>query len=574
MTYAEILNANAILQKQFEPSSKYSISVLSNVIVAQQKEILEFYLRKEGINAFVELGDYDNILQESVNIQADAVMIFWEASNIIEGFSYKVEILSEETLKEILQKIKSEILMVFKNISSIPLVICNSFSSLPFSDGNLHVTQFDKICRELNAFLEINAPSNVIIADINKVYVQVSLGRCIDWRYWYSSKAPYTVEFFKAYAELVKPAYMSIRGKAKKALFLDCDNTLWKGVIGEDGMEGITLSSHMKGGAVFEEIQSRIVSLAKRGVIIGLATKNNLQDVEEVLISHPDMILRNENITLKKINWEEKPANIRLMVKELNIGMDSCVFLDDSDFEVGFMKEQLPEIETFQVPGKSHQYPCLLRAIEKLFFTINVSPEDLARTEMYKSEQKRTVEKSTFASVEDYLESLDLCMTMYVDSENLISRLAQMSQKTNQFNLTTKRYTDSEIQRFIKLENFKVIAFALKDKFGDSGITGMCILELRDNRVIVDSLLMSCRVLGRNVEKAFVDQIIEIGKKLKLTFIESSYYKTLKNSQVADFYEKMSFQKTMEDDKHSEYELRIDNYIPNDINYIKIEYGK
>jgi FkbH-like protein len=574
MTYADILQNNSLLENKLKNLETYTVSILSNVIVAQEKEILEFQLRSMDINAVAEIGDYDNILQNSLTVKSDAVLIFWEAANIVEGFSYKAGILSDDGLQQVLEKVKSEIEMVFKNLSSVPLVIINSFSSLPFTYGNFRVNQFEKICKELNLYIEKNAPSNVLIADINKIYSRVSIEKSIDWRYWYSSKAPYTVEFFKAYSELIKPLFLSINGKAKKALLVDCDNTLWKGVIGEDGIEGIVLSSNVKGGAVFEEIQSRIVALANEGVIIGLVSKNNPADVEEVLVSHPDMVLRNLYIISKKINWQEKPKNVRELVNELNIGMESCVFLDDSDFETGYMKEQLPEISVFLVPHKIYNYPSLLRELEQLFFTLNISKEDKIRTEMYKNEQKRNEDKSTFTSVEDYLVSLNLIMTLFVDDENLVQRLAQMTQKTNQFNLTTKRYSESEILHFINSKNHTVIAFGLKDKFGDTGITGMCILEYENDAATIDSLLMSCRVLGRNVEIVFMDQIISIVKKRNAVLIKSAYYQTLKNAQVADFYQKMGFLINVKSEKLTEYDLYINNYSPSNINYIKIEYGK
>ena len=574
MTYTEILRENSVLKSQLSHVKKYSISILSNVIVAQQKEILEHTLRKNEINAAVDLGNYDNILQDSADIHSDAILVFWEAANLIEGLAYKAENFSEAQIQDILKKVKSELVSVFNNLGSASLVIINTFSSLPFTTGNLRVGAFERICKELNLFVESKAPSNFILADLDKLYARISLEKSIDWRYWYSSKALYTVDFFREYAEFVKPAFLSIMGKAKKALFLDCDNTLWKGVIGEDGMNGVILSSNVRGGSVYEEVQSRILSLAKKGIILGLATKNNSNDVEEIFVSHPEMILRNEHIAIKAINWEEKPDNVRKMVKDLNIGSDSCVFLDDSDFEVGYMKEQIPEVSVFQVPSKGYNYPGLFCEIERLFFATNISDEDKSRIEMYQIERKRMDEKSAFESVDEYLLSLDLGMTIYVDHDDLISRLAQMTQKTNQFNLTTKRYTDLDLRRFNDSPDFTVIAFGLKDKFGDSGITGLCILEFKNNLALIDSLLMSCRVLGRNAEKVFMDQVIKVIKDRGVNEVQADYFKTPKNVQVADFYSRMGFKTKSQEDLHSKYQLRSAEYNQNNINYIKIVYEK
>ncbi|MBL0882132.1 MAG: HAD-IIIC family phosphatase [Chitinophagaceae bacterium] len=576
MTYAEILSNNQLLKDQLIGTEKYPIIVLSNIIVSQQKEILEHSLRKHKINAEVSFGDYDNIVQDSTYLLTgqQAVIIFWEAANFIEGFSYKASIMSEEQIIEVQKKIQSEILAVFNQLKNVPVVLFNTFSALPFSSESLQKNKLEIICDELNYFIETNAPTNVISVNIDKLYSRVSLSNAIDWRYWYSSKSLYTIDFFKEYTEFVLPVFLSLAGKSKKALFVDCDNTLWKGIIGEDGMGGILMSSSVKGGAVFEEIQANIVELARKGVIVGLASKNNAEDVDEVINNHPDILLKNENIVIKAVNWLDKPDNIRWMVKELNIGTDSCVFLDDSDFEVGYVKENVPELSVYQVPQKTYLYPSLVRNIKSLFYNWSVSAEDAKRVEMYKAEKQRTIEQSTFISIDEYLDSLELKLILYNNDATYISRLAQMTQKTNQFNLTTKRYTETEINKHMQ-NGDSVIAFELKDKFGDYGITGMCIITYAGNEAVIDTFLMSCRVIGRNVEKAFFDEIIKlINKKGNITFLRANYLRTMKNEQVSQFYDKLGLSLDKTTPSGNSYYLIPQEYLFNNIKYIQIEYGK
>jgi len=576
MTFAEILSNNRLLKEHLKESKEYSIVVLSNIITSQQKEILEYTLRQGKINAEVSFGDYDNIVQDTTHLTKDcnAAVIFWEAANLIEGFSYKASIMSEDQVNDVIKKTKSEILSVLNNLRTVPLVLFNTFSSLPFSSTSIQTGRFELLCAELNQFIEANAPSNIIIVNIDKLYLRISLSKAIDWRYWYSSKSLYTIDFFKEYAEFVSPVFLSIVGRCKKAIFLDCDNTIWKGIIGEDGMDGIIMSSNEKGGSAFEEIQSMIVEMARKGIIVGLVSKNNPEDVDEVLARHPDIVLKDEHIVIKSINWHEKPDNIRSMVKELNIGMDSCVFIDDSDFEVGYVKEKIPELSVFQVPKQTYQYPALLRNIRALFYNPKPSAEDNKRVEMYKAEQQRSYEQSTFVSIDEYLYSLDLKLIIYNNNEAIVSRLAQMTQKTNQFNLTTKRYTETEINEFIQ-KGGSVIAFELKDKFGNYGITGMAIIIYAGNESLVDTFLMSCRVLGRNVEKAFFDEVIKIIiNKGNITRLRANYIPTLKNEQVHNFYEKLGFLVDVTGSTGTTYHVIPQEYKFNDTKYITVEDGK
>ena len=454
------------------------------------------------------------------------------------------------------------------------MVIFNSFSSAPFTNENLEPNSFERVCSDLNSFITQNAPVNTIVADVNKIYNKLGIEKSVDFRYWYSSKSLYSIEFFKAYANFVKPSFLAITGKTKKALFLDCDNTLWKGIIGEDGLMGINLSSGNKIGTIYEEVQSLIASLAEKGTIIGLVSKNNPEDVDEVFLSHSDMVLKNEHIAIKRVNWDDKPGNVSAMAKQLNIGLDSCVFIDDSDFETDYMKEQNPEVSVFKVPSKIYQYPDLIRKTNSLFFTISKTKEDLDRTNMYKSEQIRNEEKAAFDSVEDYLTSLELMMTLYTDDVNLAPRIAQMTQKTNQFNLVTKRYAESEIREFIKSDKYMVSAFGLRDKFGDAGITGLCIVEFDNEKANIDTFLMSCRVLGRSVEKAFINEIIKACKEKNIEEVTASYVKTQKNTQVSDFYQKSAFTAAMQNESRTDYILNVKEYVLDKINYIKTIHGK
>ena len=576
MKYSEILKSNKELGDNLK-SNSYSMYIISNIIVHQIKEILEYLLRVESINANVELGDYDNIVQDSIKYkESNAIIIFWDLCNIIDGFHYKIELLNNDQLDEILEKTKSEINIVLNNLEKTSLILINKFTSLPFSHANIRKTRLHEFAVQLNCYLEEKIPANVRLVDLEKIIASVGVSRSLDLRYYYSSKALYTVDFFKAYAEFVKPFIISANGRAKKALIFDCDNTLWKGILGEDGFDNIEMSLWTKDGFVFAEIQAMALALNKQGILIGLCSKNNPKDVDKVIKSHPDMQLRNDHITINKSNWSDKVTNLKEIAEELNIGLDSLVFVDDSPFEVNMVRAQLPETTVLQVPEKLYEYPKMLSGNLGLFYNLSITLEDKKKVEMYKQQVNRETVKKGFSGIKDYLASLELKMTIYQNDKSIIARMSQMSQKTNQFNLTTKRYTESDMNNYIDDDNSDVYAFSVADKFGDNGVTGLCIItsDRNSKTAEIDSFLMSCRIIGRNVEYAFLDYVIEKITAKKITDLKAKYIKTRKNEQVKEFFDRCSFGLIDENDLIRNYTLTMNTYVPKQLDYIEVIDGR
>lgn len=562
MKYSEIIKENKKLEQN--EKQKYQIAVLSNIMVHQSKEICEYSLRRNSVNAEVVLGDYDNIVQDSLKYQnVNAVLIFWELWNLIDGLQYKIELLSDDEFGAIINKTKREIDMVLNNLSHVSLVVINRFSSLVFNYFGLSQNRTDILVDELNQYLDTK--KNIRLIDTDKVIASVSIEKSVDLRYYYSSKTLYSIEFYKKYFDYIKPMFLLANGKIKKALIFDCDNTLWKGILGEDGFDKIK---------IYKEVQYLALRLSKRGVILGICSKNNSQDVDEVLEKHPDMILRDENIVIKKVNWEDKVTNLKAIAKELNIGLDSLVFVDDSSFEVNLIRKELPMIEIFQVPSKEYEYAMMMREIANLFYNPKETKEDLEKVKMYKAQVARTEAEQSISNIEDYLKSLELCITIYVDDENEIARISQMTQKTNQFNLTTKRYAETDIENFIKDENKMVLAIGVSDKFGDNGIVGLAILQYQNELAFIDTLLMSCRVLGRNIEYKFMDIIIERLKQKGVAKINANYLKTLKNEQVADLCDRCGFEIVEKNAEETRYNMLVKEYKNKNLDYIGVKNGK
>lgn len=568
LKYYEILSRKKELRKSIN-SPALRFKVIGNIITNQLSDIAEYYLLSKGVNIVFEAGNFDNIVQDILSVDDDTtgVILFWEAGNIVNQLHSKISNFSDNEYYQIVNKVKSEIDLVVEKLAKIPVVIFNKFSATLFNVNFLKKNKLDLLCDELNNYIEEKLPQTVFIADIDKIISQISVEKAFNSRDYISSRVLYTVDFFKAYTKFISPVILSAVGKTKKALIFDCDNTLWKGVLGEDGFEGIKMSENDKVGKPYAEVQNMALELSKNGVIIGLCSKNNPEDVENVLENHQDMILKNENITIKKVNWTNKAQNLKEIATDLNIGVDSLVFVDDSDFEINLIKEQIPEVTTIQVPRKIHLYPDEIKKAYSFFFKNIITEEDLNKTKMYADQVKRKDAENNSADFEDYLRSLEMKLTIFVNDKSKVARMAQMTQKTNQFNLTTKRYTEAQILNFTESPEYDVFALNVADKFGDNGITGLAIVKKSDKYAEIDTFLMSCRIIGRNIEYKFIDLIIN---KLQQEKIIARYIETKKNAQTKVFYENAGFVRIQNSKSNIEFELHKNNRKQHNFEYIQI----
>jgi FkbH-like protein len=321
-------------------------------------------------------------------------------------------------------------------------------------------------------------------------------------------------------------------------------------------------------------VQQIAVYLSKRGVIVGICSKNNEKDVLDVFKNHKDMVLKEAHIVIKKINWEDKASNLIAIGNELNIGLNSLVFVDDSNFEINLIKENVPEIHTIQVPANIAEYPELILKNVFTYFNLRLNSDDAKKTEIYKQQFIREKSKETFSSIDDYLASLEIEITVLKNDLSQVPRIAQLTQKTNQFNLTTYRYTERQIQQFMEEENYDVYSMFVKDKFGHNGLTGVCITRQDQNNLsnrIIHSLLMSCRIIGRNIEFVYVSHIISDLICRGYQTVSAEFIPTSKNGQVENFYEAIGFTLIDNNQESRQYSLNMANFTPSKVDYIKIK---
>lgn len=360
-------------------------------------------------------------------------------------------------------------------------------------------------------------------------------------------------------ASRVMDIVCAVKGQFKKCLILDLDNTVWGGVIGDDGLEGIQLGHGLGIGKMFTEFQMWVKKLKQRGIIICVASKNNEETAKEPFEKHPDMVLKLDDIAVFQANWETKVDNIRTIQSILNIGFDSMVFLDDNPFERNMVCENIPGITVPELPEYPEDYLEYLYSLN-LFETASYSNLDKDRTKQYQVEAQRVSLSKTFTNEADFLESLNMVSVVNNFTKFNIPRVAQLSQRSNQFNLRTVRYTDADIETLAKDPNVIDLSFTLEDKFGDNGLIAVVIMKPLDRETLfVDTWFMSCRVLKRGMENFTLNTMVEKAKAAGYKKIIGEYLPTPKNKMVENHYIGLGFSK-IDGAETSQFELNLDEY--------------
>ena len=333
-------------------------------------------------------------------------------------------------------------------------------------------------------------------------------------------------------------------GKSKKCIVLDLDNTLWGGVVGEDGLDGIKLGSTPPGNA-FVEFQKRLLALHQRGIILAINSKNNFDDAMHVIKNHPSMILREDHFASIKINWIDKVSNLKEIATELNIGLDSMVFFDDDPINREFVKMNIPQVHTVDIDDDPAMYAQILMQLNE-FDLLQITEDDSKRGSMYLEEKNRkNLMEST--TLDDFLKQLEIKTKIKKVDQFSLPRISQLSLKTNQFNLTTKRYQEEDILKFSQDEKILVYGAEVKDKFGDNGITGVYIIKKHNNEEwFIDTFLLSCRVIGRRIEDALMANILKQAKQEGVKRVKAQFIPTQKNHPASNFLPSYGF--TLEGD--------------------------
>jgi FkbH-like protein len=573
--FTDILKDNKLSLAKYKDAKVYKVKVLTNITCNQLAETLKYNLYEAGICCSVDFGDYDNIIQDSATCEGyDLVIIHYDLITVLDKKSKFIEDFSDVEMKSFCELINNDIDFILANLKSISLVLFNSFNNNAIYCNSLISSRISNLVSNLNAHLAAINNSNMHVVNTSEIINNVGLNSAIDLKLFTLSKTLYTFKFWMEYSNAIRPIICKVNGKLKKAVIFDCDNTLWKGILGEDGEDGIDMSISSKIGFYYNKIQQIAVWLSHQGVIVGLCSKNNPDDVKHAIDNHKDMYLHYEDIAISKVNWQDKASNLKAIAKELNIGIDSIIFVDDSPFEINLIREQVPDVLTFQVPSNIIEYPSQFIRLINRWFYLDGNKADAAKTLQYKQQTQREEAKAGFSSMESYLKSLQLNITIDKNDFGSIARIAQLTQKTNQFNVTTRRYTEQQIKEFFEDPSYSVLSVSVTDKFGDSGLTGVVILAEKEGRAVIDSFIMSCRIMGRNIEKAIMNYIIDFLSMRGVNELIAEYIPTKKNLPVATLFDDVGFNVYTAENGNKKYILKLREYKVQDVGYIKTNYNE
>ncbi len=554
--------------KQAPDGPAVRIAVLGDTATQLLVTALKGTAFSRGINADIYEAGYDQVFFEIINegsglyrFLPDHTIIYMSSEKLYDEYCNTP--LSERS--GFAEKTMSGIASQWDKINSVIQTKIMQFNFAENNDmifgslGSKTEESYIYQLRKLNYLLMEKASKvrNAYIVDLSGIQNLRGRENLLSEKFYYSARLAINVESLPYIASQIIDAVSAFSGRFRKCVILDLDNTLWGGVIGDDGINNIQIGE-LGIGRAFSDLQKWIKELKNRGVLLAVCSKNNEDTAKEPFVKHPEMVLRLDDFAVFVANWEDKASNIRRIQQTLNIGMDSIVFIDDNPFERNLVRQMIPEITVPELPEDPALYLSFLRS-ENLFETASFSSEDPDRTRQYQAEAQRVQLQNNFTTIDDYLESLDMTGAAKPFDAFNTPRISQLTQRSNQFNLRTVRYTEAEISEIAASDKYITLYFTLKDKFGDYGLISVVILEKQGSSLFVNTWLMSCRVLKRTVEEYVVNSMIKAARENGFSKITGEYIPTPKNAMVKDIYEKMGFVRTGE----NLFEAAVDDFKPN-----------
>ncbi len=387
--------------------------------------------------------------------------------------------------------------------------------------------------------------NNAYLLPVKEIVTDIGRNDFYSSKMWYLASMPYSMKGISALSSLVYRYVSPVESPRKKCLAVDLDNTLWGGVVGEDGVDALVLSSS-KEGARYRDAQKVLKKMKEQGVLLAILSKNNPEDAERAFL-HPGMVLKREDFAAERIDWKPKTENIRSLAAELNIGLDSFVFLDVNPAEREEMRSLCPEVEVADFPKDTSRLPEVITDIyNKYFLSLRFTAEDAGKTEMYRARAERKTAMENADSLSDYLKKLEMRLSVHLMDGTERTRVVQLIGKTNQFNLTTKRYSEEEVRSIESRGDVDIVTVRLADRYGDEGLIAVLIIRYEEaggsQKAVVDTFLMSCRVMGREVEREVFACLKDLFMQRGAETVEAEYVRTPKNSPVETLYERLGFE--------------------------------
>ncbi len=542
---------------------KVKLAIVSTSTANHLVDFLKMYFYRAGFEAEIFLTEFRTVEQSVLNATSSLYEfnpdILWLDNNFQDlqfpSNDEKAAIRLGDNLSrwsalwESIQKNSSA--YIIQNNIAAPFT--RSFGSLDSieSQGRLNFV------RSFNQLLASKAIKGVTLFDMEYLSSLVGKKHWFAERYWYHSKHAFNLEYVGIVSSQLVQLVTAIKGKSKKCLVLDLDNTLWGGVIGDDGVQGIKLGNGAHGEA-FVDFQRYILELKNRGVILAVCSKNDEANAQSPFLTHPDMQIKLEDISCFVANWNNKADNIRHIAATLDIGLDSFVFVDDNPVERNIVRTMLPEVAVPEMTEDPADYIRILE-FQNYFDMISFSDEDRDRSSMYRSNVERKELSQKFTDISDFLIDLNMKSTVGNLDNFYLQRITQLINKSNQFNLTTKRYTEAEMLKVMEDNQYQCRYYKLVDKFGDNGLISVVILkDSGECGLEIDTWVMSCRVLSRGMEDFVLDDLVAVAKARKAKKLIGHYIPTAKNKLVEKHYSQLGFKLFNEDQGTTQWQLELD----------------
>ena len=538
-------------------NNKIRVAILSSFTINGLEESLRVKLYEKKIDCITYVGGYNQFNQEILDVSSelykfspDLTFLILDTRSMLGNLFHEPYSVSSSERKKIFDEKFDDLKNLvhsFTNQTKSKLVVMN-FSIPSYSPYGIFETKvvdgLHSSIKKLNENLvnEFLKNDSVYIFDFNSFVNQHGEKNIFDVKQFLFGDIKVSLDYIPNLADEFTGYIFAALGLTKRCIVLDLDNTLWGGIVGEDGYDGIKLGANAQGNS-FIEFQKYLLSLHQRGILLAINSKNNPDDALDVITNHPDMILRKEHFACMKINWNDKVSNMIDIAKELNFGLDYLVYFDDDPVNRDFMKSSLPDVLTVELPNDPSQYATILKNMKE-FNVLKITDEDAKRGQMYVQQKNRQEFERSVTNLDEFLKQLKLKVKIKEADKFSIPRISQLTLKTNQFNLTTKRYQEEDIKNFVEDKNIEIGYAQVEDKFGDNGITSVFILNKGNPKEwYLDTFLLSCRIMGREVEKSIMWHIISKAKKDGVAIIKANYLPTKKNKPIEDFLPDCGFQK-------------------------------
>ena len=537
--------------------NKISINIISSF---NHTNFVSLLNNSSNLNWKVNTVDYNQVFQTLTNHNFDIwkkkanITLIWTTPESISPEFKKLlnkNPINPENIKKDIDYFCS-VLKSIKNYSDI-IIVPNWILKQP-NENNLALAYSKNFGIErnlsfMNYYLseQLSSEKNFFVLNSSKWLLNCGVNNAYSSKLWYLSKTPFSNNFFKEVISDITNLYNSTKGLNRKLLILDLDDTLWGGIVGEVGWKNLRIGGHDHLGEAFKDFQTQIKSLKNEGIVLALVSKNEEVIATEAITKHPEMVLTMEDFISYRINWDDKAKNILDITNELNLGLQSTVFFDDSPFERARVKEVLPEVLVPDLPKDPCDYNNFLSKL-RCFDKTHITEEDKVRSNLYQSESKRTKLKKQIKSLPDWIKTLDLNIIIEDIKNENTPRILQLMNKTNQMNLSTRRLNEKEFSNWVKVSSNNLWSIRAADKFGDYGIIGILSVSIKDNIATIVDFILSCRVVGRYIEETMIEFLKEFCQRRKINKINGRYKKTEKNLLCYHFLNKL---RLIENDKHS-----------------------